>query len=165
MIGAQRVEFLLYGLAAHLAESSGHSNRMFRDLDPDKFLRGDVENLKATLGRLVSEFGDNLLITTEDLWDFVEKRNLIVHNYWRLARAKIQNGPRLAEPERFLEEFSEQCSHWERVLRGLLALMRREQGRQSGEEIRLDEHEMAWAAEYERTVAIHLGRKARGGTS
>ena len=165
VIGAQRVEFVLYGLVSHLAQSPDHNSRRFRGLDPDKFLRGDVEDLKATLGQLVHEFGDELLITTDELSEFVVNRNLIVHDYWRLTGAKIQGGARLDDPQRFLEKFAEQCSHWERVLRGLLALARKEAGRRFGEEIVLDENEIAWVADYERNVARHLERDGEGGAS
>ena len=81
-------------------------------------MRGDVEDLKATLGQLVREFGDQLLLTTEDLDSFIKDRNLIAHNYYRLTEAHIEGGQRLEDPEMFLMEFTKKCTHWEKVLRG-----------------------------------------------
>ncbi len=122
-------------------------------------MRGDVENLRTTLGQLVQEFGDKLLITSDELIDFVAHRNLIAHNYWRLTGAKIPGGARLDDPQRFLEEFATQCSYWESVLRGLLALMRRETGISLGQELKLSETDAAYVVEYERHAAKHLEGK------
>ena len=95
IIAAQRVEFLLYGVISHLAGLPEHQNSRFRTLDPEKFLRGDAKDLKATLGQLVEWFGDKLLLTTEDLDKFVKDRNLIAHNYFRLTKARIKGGDAL----------------------------------------------------------------------
>ena len=158
VIAAQRVEFLLYGLVSHFSASSDSRDRRLRGLDPDKFLRGDVEDLKATLGLLVREFRDKLLITTDELLDFVNNRNLIAHNYWRLTLANLPDGPHLADPQRFLATFIGECSHWEGVLRGILALAQKEAARRWGEEVMLDANELAWVAEYERNVERYLER-------
>lgn len=54
---------------------------------------------------------------------------MIIHNYWRLTKANVEGARRLQDPERFLIEFAGKCSHWERVLRGLVAVMKRETAR------------------------------------
>ena len=62
--------------------------------------------------------------TTEDLVSFIKDRNLIAHNYYRLTEAQIKGGQRLEDPEMFLMEFTQKCTHWEKVLRGLIATMK-----------------------------------------
>ena len=124
VLDAQKVEFALYGAISHLAGLPQNQDSRFRNLDPEKFLRGDVKDLKATLGQLVRAFGDKLLLTTEDLNKFVAERNLIVHDYWRLTKAHIQGGQRLEDPQKFLMQFTAKCLHWKKVLQGFIALMK-----------------------------------------
>lgn len=124
VLSSQRVEFLLYGLISHLGEYHKDLDKRFRNLDPEKFLRGKVSDLKATLGQLVDAYGDNLLLTTEDLVEFVQQRNLIVHSYWRLTKSNIRDGECLENPFQFLKNFLAKCDHWEKVLRGLMAHMK-----------------------------------------
>ena len=82
--GAQKLEFALYGIAAHAAHTeAAKKKRRFRELDPERFLRGDPEDLKATLGEIVQTFGDAFLIKTAELEQWVRDRNLIVHDYFR----------------------------------------------------------------------------------
>ena len=161
ILGAQRVEFLLYGVVSHLAEVRRNESKRFKSLDPEKFLRGDLDDLKATLGQLVREFGDKLLLTTVDLENFVNDRNLIAHNYWRLTKANLRGAQRLQDPEGFLTEFAERCSYWERVLRGLVAVMKRENARKLGEDANLSEEEHTYVSHYERHVATFLGEQER----
>ena len=72
---AQRAEFALYGLAAHVAHTpAAQKKKHFRDLTPEKFLRGDVKELKATLGELVDVFGETFLVHTPELVDFYKDR-------------------------------------------------------------------------------------------
>ena len=54
------------------------------ELSAEKFLRGDIAEQKATLGRIVNLFGDAFLIKTSELEKFISDRNLIVHNYSRV---------------------------------------------------------------------------------
>ena len=161
MMGAQRVEFLLYGVVSHLAEIHPEESRQHRSRDPEQFLRGDPSELKATMGRLVRDFGDRLLLTSADLSNFVRDRNLIIHNYWRLTKANVEGAQRLQDPERFLIEFAEKCSHWERVLRGLVAGMKRETARKLGRHADISDEERAYIEHYERHAEVFLaGRTA-----
>lgn len=156
ILGAQRVEFLLYGVVSHLAEVHRSKSKRCKTLDPERFLRGDLDDLKATMGQLVSEFGDELLLTTEDLESFVNDRNLIAHNYWRLTKANFRGARRLGDPEHFLTRFAKRCGYWEMVLRGLIAVMKREAARRLGEDARLSEEEHAHISHYERHVEHFL---------
>ena len=59
ILASQRVEFLPYGLISHLNERARSEIKTFGNLDPESFLRGDVKDLKATLGQLVKGYGDS----------------------------------------------------------------------------------------------------------
>ena len=102
IICAQRVEFLLYGLGSHLVYLPDYRGRRFRDLDPEMFLRGNPSDLKETLGGLVQAFGDKLLLNEQEIRQFIDDRNLIAHNYWRLTKANLSGGDRLNNPREFL---------------------------------------------------------------
>lgn len=123
LIAVQKVEFNLYGIAAHLSHLPEIKEQRFRELTPEKFLRGDPKDLKATLGQIEKVFGEKLSISTDELTEFIEQRNLIAHNYYRLTRNGIRGAKQLPNPEEFLRGFLEQCGYWEKVLFGLLSLM------------------------------------------
>ena len=56
ILAAQRVEFLLYGLIAHIKPELKRSDKRFRNLTPESFLRGDPSDLRATLGQLAKAY-------------------------------------------------------------------------------------------------------------
>ena len=161
IIGAQRVEFLLYGLGSHLVHLPEYSGKRFRDLEPEMFLRGDTDDLKETLGGLVQAFGDNLLLNKEDISRFVDHRNLIAHNYWRLTKANLKGGNRLENPEEFLVQFIDQCVHWEKVLKGLLTLARQEKAARTGDDMVLSDDEVESADYY--LEQVETCRRAKTG--
>ncbi|MEY4520305.1 MAG: hypothetical protein RLZZ499_2905 [Cyanobacteriota bacterium] len=87
IISAQKLEFALYGIVSHLSHlPEARKEKRFRELTPEEFLRGDMEDLKATLGQISTAFGDTLLMSNEELNQFIKDRNLIAHNYWRLTK-------------------------------------------------------------------------------
>ena len=165
VLGAQRIEFALYGVISHLAEHARSQDKRFKNLDPEKFLRGDMKDLKATLGQLIKAYGHQLLLTTEELSQFVEDRNLIMHNYWRLTKAHISGDDRLENPEDFLLQFVEKCRHWNRILQGLITLMRRQTAKKLGKEreISLSAEELSSIRYYEQNAEKHLARLHRLG--
>ena len=111
---------LLYGLVAHVKiEMKGHDKR-FRDLTPESFLRGELSDLRVTLGQLAKAYGTEFLLSADDLDLFVKNRNLIVHDYWRLAKAESVVLGRLRGPMAFLMDFFRDCQRWEGILRGVL---------------------------------------------
>lgn len=121
ILSAQKLEFALYGIVSHLSHlPEAQKEKRFRDLTPENFLRGNVEDLKATFGQLEAAFGKKLLISTSELKDFIRDRNLIAHNYWRLTKSNIKGGERLSDPELFLRSFLERCDQWTSVFGGLL---------------------------------------------
>lgn len=144
LYAAQRVEFTLYGLAAHAAHTpAAKKERRFRDLTPESFLRGDTSELKATLGQLVTTFGEAFLIQTPELISFYEDRNLLAHDYFRTFHINIRGTPdRRQEGPEFLRDFIKRALYWETVLRGLLAEMIKSAAQKEGREA-----ELAWTAE------------------
>lgn len=124
ILSAQKLEFALYGIVSHLSHlPEAQKEKRFRDLTPEKFLRGNIEDLKATFGQLETAFGEKLLISTSELKEFISDRNLITHNYWRLTKSNIKDGERLSDPEVFLKGFLGRCDQWASIIRGLLYVL------------------------------------------
>ena len=135
VLAAQRIEFLLYGIIAHGEPELKETDRRSRHLTPESFLRGEVTDLRGTLGLLAKAYGTRLRLSVDDLEAFVKNRNLIVHNYWRLCKASIRDGQTLENPMAFLREFLDDCQRWEGILRGDLAAMRLSAAVASGGEL------------------------------
>ena len=101
ILAAQRIEFLLYGIIAHIKPELKERDKRFRHLTAESFLRGDVSDLRATLGQLAKVYGTEFLLSADDLEAFVKNRNLIVHDYWRLTKGRIRDGQTLENPMAF----------------------------------------------------------------
>ncbi|SDA12712.1 hypothetical protein SAMN02799622_00787 [Methylobacterium sp. UNC378MF] len=136
---SQRLEFALYGLAAHLSHlPEAQKEKRFRDLTPEKFLRGDYRELKSTLGQIAKVFGGPLMLASDDLERLIEDRNLICHNLYRLYHA---GGARSGErPHEFLMSFNQRAEQWGRIIGGVLSHLREAFARKEG---RLDEFNMS----------------------
>jgi len=130
MLAAQKLEFVLYGMASHLKEKNGK----FKGLNPEEFLRGDGRKTRETLGAIVKEFGARLLIDGEDLNRLVSDRNLIAHNYWRLTKANIRGGRRLVAPEDFLFGFTVRCEKFIGLCQGWVAIAKKAAAEMEGRE-------------------------------
>ena len=124
VLAAQRVEFLLYGLVAHVKPELKRTDKRFSELTPESFLRGDLSQLRVTLGQLAKAYGHRFLLSTDELEAFVNNRNLIAHDYWRLSKASIRDGATLENPIELLRGFIQECQRWEEILRGLMAHMK-----------------------------------------
>jgi hypothetical protein len=121
LVAAQRVEFVLYGLAAHASHlPAAQKDKRLKTLTPEAFLRGDPRELKVTLGQLSVAFGDAFLIATPMLENFCEDRNLIAHNYLRVFKSEIRGTQRRDDAVPFLQKFLETAAYWEAILNGLL---------------------------------------------
>jgi hypothetical protein len=121
LLAAQKFEFALYGIVSHLSHlPEAKKEKRFRELTPEKFLRGSSSDLKATLGQLETVFGEVLLLSTNELKIFIRDRNLIAHDYWRLTKSNINGGETLENPDVFLKTFLSQCDNWTSITRGLL---------------------------------------------
>ena len=160
VLAAQRIEFLLYGLSAHVKPELKSGDKRFRDLTPEGFLRGDPAELRATLGQLAKAFGPKFLLSSDDLEEFVRARNLIVHDYWRMSKARIRDGRRLESPLTFLLKFLHDCQHWEGILRGVLVTMKLSAATSAddGEPLALTQEALDYMDEYHRHVHAHLIR-------
>ena len=123
LIGAQKVEFALYGIVSHLSHLPEAKEKRFRELTPELFLRGDPKELKSTLGQIEKVFGERLNLSCDDLSKFIDDRNLIAHNYYRMTRKGIRDAHQLDNPEGFLRDFLKSCGYWESVLNGLLYII------------------------------------------
>lgn len=150
LLAVQKIEFTLYGIAAHLSHLPEAKEKRFKQLTPEKFLRGDPQELKATLGQIEKVFGDKLHISSSELTEFIEHRNLIVHNYYRLTLKGIAGAEEQENPEEFLNEFLKQCSYWEAVLLGLLNLMivATAEKESRSDEINLSDHQKSTITAY-----------------
>ena len=162
VLAAQRVEFLLYGLIAHIKPELKRRDRRFRHLTPESFLRGDLSDLRATLGLLTKTHGTKFLLSADELEVFVKNRNLIVHNYWRLSKARIRDGGTLQNPIAFLQEFLDDCLRWERILRGVLATMKLSIAEATGveQQLALTHEDLTYMDQYLQHVQSLLVRKS-----
>lgn len=166
MLVAQRVEFLLYGIASHLAHTPpGQKERRWRDLTPEKFLRGDPDELKATLGQLVEAFGEELLIQSPELVAFYRDRNRIAHDYTRLYKVKIRDVVAPGDGPTFLREFIERATLWEKVLHGALAELKMAAAKKEGREaeIRFTERDLEHIKIYRDQAHVYVLRKVAAG--
>ncbi len=119
----QKFEYGLYGLASHYSHiSEAKNNRAFKNLDPEKFLRGDLSDFRATLGQISGTFGNEFHLKSEFLDGFLEKRNLIVHRIWRLTHDRKDEAP-FSDLGEFLQDFLLECEEWIKIFRGLLSLI------------------------------------------
>lgn len=130
----QRFEFGLYGLAAHYSHiPAAKKDKQFRDLDPEKFLRGDLSDLRATLGQISYTFGNQFHLAGDFLDEFLEKRNIIVHRFWRFNNDRASEAP-FADPDEYLQEFITESEHWIKVLRGIYSLVTEGAAKKEGRE-------------------------------
>jgi hypothetical protein len=158
ILSAQKFEFALYGIVSHLSHlPEAQKDKRFRDLSPEKFLRGDLEDTKATLGQLEVAFGNRLLISNAELKQFIKDRNLIAHNYWRLTKADIKGAEKLSDPEAFLRRFLARCDEWAAIVRGLLYVLMQSAAEKEGRlgEIKFDQQQLLDIAAYHSHAAKH----------
>lgn len=156
LLEAQKVEFALYGLISHLSHAyDGKKDKRFTELTPEKFLRGTVDDLKLTLGQLETAFGKKLLISNDELSQFIKHRNLIVHNYWRLTKTNIKGGEKLENPQEFLKSFVQKCQYWQSVINGFLWLLMKAVAEKEGRisEISLTDEQQNQIESYYKHVA------------
>jgi hypothetical protein len=123
---AQKVEFGLYGLAAHAAHLPAVANeKRFAQLTPDMFLsRSAAEEpaLRATLGQLYAAFGDVLALSSKEFDEFLSARNLVVHNFWR-ETTFLRGRVGIPNPNAYLESFIETAERLDAAIRGLVSLV------------------------------------------
>jgi hypothetical protein len=158
VIAAQRIEFGLYGIAAHCSHTSAAAKeKRFRALTPETFLRGDPAELKATLGQLIAVFGDEFLIRTADLDRFVDDRNIIIHSYWRSTHAGIHGSQkRISAPLEYLRHFVERSDRLLAVINGFLAHLMAAAAKREGRDFQITDNQRRDMEAYLRHVEQHL---------
>ena len=159
LIQCQRIELAFYGIAAHATHLPVIAkDGRFRNLDAETFMRGDPSKLKATLGALCSALGDAVLLDTAELDAFVDDRNLLVHNYWRVFHWDVAGAPRRTDGREFLLGFAARSKTWTEILNGLyaelLVAFAAKEGR-SGE-VHLTPEQLAFREAYHAHVAQRL---------
>jgi hypothetical protein len=160
VMAAQRIEFGLYGIAAHCSHTyAAAKEKRFRDLTLEAFLRGEPAQLKATLGQLIKAFGDQFLIRTADLDRFVDDRNVIFHNYWRLTRANIQGTQGIADPLVYLQDFVQRSDRLLAVIKGFLAHLMAAAAKREGRDFQITERQRLDMEAYVRHVEQHLAER------
>ena len=126
LLQVQRLEFALYGVASHLTHLEPvRKHKKLKNLTGESFLRGSLSELNMTFGQLNKAVSEQILICTDELSAFVRKRNILVHDYWRLVKSNIKGAKKLDDPERFLREFVDDCKYWDAVFQGLVFTLMR----------------------------------------
>lgn len=126
MVSTQKLEFALYGIAVHLTHLPGvASDSRFRALTPADFLSPLPEKRairKATLGQIARKLGPHLLFPADELEDYVARRNLIAHDFWREV-ASIKGSGMMANHRMYLVRFIKDTDRWLSAVRGVLSIM------------------------------------------
>lgn len=130
----QKFEFGLYGLAAHYSHiPEAQKDKRYRNLDPEKFLRGDLSDLRATLGQIAGTFAKEFYLSGDFLDEFIDKRNIIVHRFWRLTNDR-KDEALFKDPDVYLQEFIDECEQWIKILCGLLSVVSEGAAKKEGRE-------------------------------
>lgn len=121
LFNAQKVEYILYGIASHLSHlDEAKKDTIFSQITAKDFLSDDPEKQhlrKATLGRLYHLFGKKLLLSNQAFDTFLSERNFIVHNFFR----SLSRENSIDSHHKRLNDFIELAELTEKALRGLLS--------------------------------------------
>jgi hypothetical protein len=143
---------------SHLPEAK--KDRRFANLTPDVFLSSDPkdkEKRKATLGQICVLFGDRLLLSSDELENFVMNRNLIVHEFFRAVRP-LRGHIEIPNPNEFLRNFIHSAQRQDSAMQGLLSHLIEEAAKKEGrsEEISLTESDIENRKVFEAVVAKRM---------
>lgn len=131
---AQRVEFLLYGIASHLSHLDvAKTDKVFSKITARDFLSDDpkTERLrKATLGHVYKLFGDKLLISGLPFDLLVKERNFFVHDFFRSLKGNSNDD----EYTQRLKTFIDLVDITEKALKGLLSNFMEASAKKEGRE-------------------------------
>ena len=158
---AQRIEYGLYGLAAHMPHlPEAKKDKRFANLTPDDFLSPDPAKKKlrkATLGQIYDLFGDRLNLSGKEFDQFVAHRNLIVHDFWRETNPG-RGGISIPNPEQFLREFLNRAIRLDSAIQGLYAYSIEAAAEKEGrlDELKTTERDTKNKQEYASLVASNL---------
>lgn len=160
-VSAQRVEFILYGIASHLGHlEEAKKDNIFNKIKAKDFLSDDPEKRKlrtATLGRIYKVFGEKLLISGLPFDHLIKERNFFAHECFR-ELCKVKNE---GEIRKRLNEFLELADVIEKALKGLLSQLMeafaKKEGRES--EFRPLSDDEVNRSYYKAIVALHMHKK------
>ncbi len=134
---AQKFEFGLYGIAAHMTHlPSSKKIKNFSALNPQDFLSTDPDKRKlrkATLGQLASAFGEKLMLPANDLEAYVKRRNIIAHEFWRETSTNKSTGI-ISHPHTFLRDFIRETELWISSIQGPLSHLIKAAAQKEGRE-------------------------------
>ncbi|PYE35764.1 hypothetical protein C8J35_102146 [Rhizobium sp. PP-F2F-G38] len=129
----QKIEFGLYGIAAHLSHlPEAQNDRRLASLTGEKFLRGDPRQFKVTFGQLVAVFSDVLMLSSPELHKIVENRNIIIHNYYRKFHTKFSDSLSDENKVTFLEKVLIEALEFLSVLQGLFVVLKEAAAKKEG---------------------------------
>lgn len=119
---AQTIEFVIYGLLTHLKKTPEIvPDKRLRNLTPRQFLSSDPADKvlrKMTLGQLNAALPEGFGLSPEFLQDYVERRNIVVHEFMREINPRYATKDVL-NPTMFLNQFIADSQELELVLEGL----------------------------------------------
>jgi hypothetical protein len=122
LLATQRVEFLTHGIISHYKTIK--EEKEFKNLTPRVFLDDTPENRKLrkqTLGQIfrILKKTPNLSIECE-LEEYLEKRNILIHELWRKYFKNNSEDLNLASVNEFCVDFIDRSSKIEKYYKGLM---------------------------------------------
>lgn len=160
---AQRVEFILYGIASHMGHlDEAKKDKRFAKITAKDFLSDAPEKRKlrtATLGSVYKLFGDKLLLSGLPFDLFVQERNFFAHEFFRA----LSRNPNMSEHLKRLNDFIDLAGLTEKALRGLLSELMEASAKKEGREgefqiLQDDEDNRKY---YKAFVALHMHGKGQ----
>jgi len=125
LISCQRVEFLTLGVVSHF--NNIRADEQFKKLTPKAFLDDTSDGRKVrkqTLGqvfRILKQ--DEKLAISDKLDDYLECRNILVHELWRKYLKDENSNNTYPELEQFCKTFIDKSSKVEKFYKGLVYIM------------------------------------------
>jgi hypothetical protein len=160
---AQKLEFGLYGIAAHCSHlPEARKDKRFANLNAKDFLSNEPEKRalrKATLGQIAKLFANAFMLPLTELEELVERRNLIFHEFWREVTNK-RGTSNIADPKKFLVQFISDCEEWIAAIEGLISFLKEAAATKEG---RLDEIQITEIEQIKRDKFLDMAKKWQDG--
>ncbi|NOJ01724.1 hypothetical protein F0240_18120 [Vibrio kanaloae] len=116
LLAAQKVELALFNVVSRLAKALPKERQQQLGLNLDTFLREKPSEQDSSLSFYEQTFGEQLPLKKSEINEFIDHRNLVIHNFWRVTGADVKGGEKLANPELYLKEFLAKCEYWQMML-------------------------------------------------
>lgn len=160
---AQRVEFILYGIASHMGHlDEAKKDKRFANITAKDFLSDAPEKRKlrtATLGGVYKLFGDKLLLSGLPFDLFVQERNFFAHEFFRA----LSRNPNITEHLKRLNDFIDLAELTEKALKGLLSELMEASAKKEGreDEFQIQPDDADNRKYYKAFVALHMHGKGQ----